>query len=138
MKNMLKICFLFILCFCLFGCSKANNYSCSRQEDNIRTDLLINAKNDEINTLNITYTYSYEDDDAYIDMKKKELEEEFSIYNDIDDISYKIKENYSDIVVTVKINKNADIKYNFNLPFYRNDNIDLIFTNLLNNGYTCD
>ena len=120
MKKKYLILIIFFITIILCGCNN-NNKTCETQNGNVKTTYTFKYNKDtfKIDKVSVNYIYTYDKEDAYIDMAYKELQDRY--------------QNYDNIVVNLEIEVNDDTKsVNFYLPFSLNDDINSITQKISN------
>ncbi len=134
MKKKYLILIIFFITIILCGCNN-NNKTCETQNGNVKTTYTFKYNKDtfKIDKVSVNYIYTYDKEDAYIDMAYMELESRYHNYDNINGVKYKIKQNYDNIVINLEIEVNDNNKnVNFYLPFSLNDDINSITQKISN------
>lgn len=137
MKKNYKLLLLFLLILATCGCG--NKLICTKETTGEINHLNITFKKAKPENLKWQRTIIFASDDAYIDMSYLELQEYYSQLDNIQGLTYEVKEKDKNdrIIVTIDIDFNIYKENNtFSLPISL-DNLKTNKTNLENSGYKC-
>ena len=128
-----------IILITLTGCN-TNKLECTKEQNSatIKINATFNKENNNIETLKFNQKTIYDKFNAYIDLHYYELKESYSSLDNINGITYDVKENKNDITINLNVdyNKLPNIN-NILIPIDKNSNIEIAKQKLINNGYTC-
>lgn len=102
-----RIIFIFLFVFLLCGCEK-NKLICHKTDNNEIYDITIKFKDNKPFKTTYNITYLYAKDDAYIDMKLLELQEEYGYLNNYNGIKHEAKITNDELYLNVKIDHSID------------------------------
>lgn len=135
----IKVVVLFLVTLLLItGCS-SNSLKCTKEENNKTSKITVTFnKNNSIKTLNLIEKITYDKLDAHIDLEYYELKEKYSILDNLNGVTYKIKENKNDITITLNVDYTLLENDNYSLiTISKNTDKTTTETNLNSIGYTC-
>lgn len=131
----IKVIILLIGIIILSGCSK--KLTCTYQSETDNNKIVINFKEDKVISVKEENKKTFDSLDAHIDLYNEEQIETYKVLDNINGVTYDVKEKKNDVITTVNVDYEI---YNSNNNLIK-INKDMTYDNIINlyqsNGYSC-